>query len=117
MDWDPVWSPDGRYLYFSSNRSGSMNIWRVPIEESSGRVLGGVEPVTTPSLYSGDLSFSRDGSVFAYADRIYSEELQTLGFAVLRPVGRRVAAFDSAARTTSVFEPAVPWNEQSPQLL
>jgi eukaryotic-like serine/threonine-protein kinase len=226
MDWNPVWSPDGRYLYFSSNRSGSMNVWRVAIEESSGRMLGELEPVTTPSLYSGDLSFSRDGTLLAYADRVYSTELQRLGFdaasgkgtgqavamalprpatspspsadgnwlafvsgrnqddifvvrtdgtdlrqltgdayrdlapswlpdgkrlvffsnrsgrfqvwtinadgsglrqltdvadelwfSVLRPDGKRVAAFDSAARTTSVFDPAVPWKEQSPQLL
>ena len=35
-DWNPVWSPDGRWLYFLSNRSGSMNLWRVAIDESSG---------------------------------------------------------------------------------
>ena len=23
---DPVWSPDGRYLYFASDRGGSMNL-------------------------------------------------------------------------------------------
>jgi len=80
MDWNPVWSPDGHYLYFSSNRGGSMNLWRVPIEEQSGRVLGTYEPVTTPSPYSGYLSFSRDGTLLAYADRISISKLQRVEF-------------------------------------
>ena len=40
LDWNPTWSPDGRYLYFSSTRGGTMNVWRMPIDERSGRVLG-----------------------------------------------------------------------------
>ena len=49
LDWNPVWSPDGRYLYFSSDRGGAMNLWRIPIDEKTGGVLGAAEPVTTPS--------------------------------------------------------------------
>ena len=67
LDWSPTWSPDGRHLYFSSTRGGTMNLWRVPIDESSGKVLGPPEPVTTPSIYSGGLAFSRDGSRLAFA--------------------------------------------------
>jgi Tol biopolymer transport system component len=25
-----VWSPDGKWIYFSSNRSGEFNIWKMP---------------------------------------------------------------------------------------
>ena len=28
-DWAPVWSPDGRFLSFASDRGGSMGIWRI----------------------------------------------------------------------------------------
>lgn len=42
-NWNPVWSPDGRYLYFSSDRRGSMNLWRVPIEENLGMSLAQVQ--------------------------------------------------------------------------
>jgi eukaryotic-like serine/threonine-protein kinase len=66
FNWNPIWSPDGGYLYFVSDRSGSMNLWRVPIDERSGKVLGEPEPVTTPSPYSQHISFSRDGRQIAY---------------------------------------------------
>ena len=80
MDWNPVWSPDGKYLYFASDRGGSMNLWRVPIEENSGKVLGQPEAVTTPSPYSGHVSFSRDGKRIVYAQIISRANLQQIGF-------------------------------------
>lgn len=66
FNWNPIWSPDGKYLYFVSDRAGSMNVWRVPIEELSGKVAGEPEPVTMPSSYSQHISFSRDGQHIAY---------------------------------------------------
>lgn len=33
-DVAPSWSADGQYLYFGSNRSGSWQIWRVPVDDS-----------------------------------------------------------------------------------
>jgi TolB protein len=66
VDWTPVWSADGRYVYFSSNRGGSFNVWRVPIDELSGKTLGPLEQVTTPSPYVAHLSFSADGRHLAY---------------------------------------------------
>ena len=80
MDWSPAWSPDGSYLYFSGNRGGSMNLWRVPIDERSGRALGAFEPVTTPSLYGGDLGFSRDGALLVYAAWSTRSTLRKVGF-------------------------------------
>jgi Tol biopolymer transport system component len=71
MDWNPVWAPGGRSLYFASERGGSMNLWRVGIDEASGRTRGEPEPVTTPSRTSGSISFSRDGlqMMFVSSDR------------------------------------------------
>jgi len=80
LDWNPVWSPDGKYLYFASDRGGSMNLWRIPIEEKSGKVLGQPEPVTTPSAYSAHISFSRDGRRLAYVQSVIRQNLQQVGF-------------------------------------
>jgi eukaryotic-like serine/threonine-protein kinase len=66
LDWNPVWSPDGKFLYFSSNRGGSMNLWRVSIDKKTGKVSGQPEALTTPSQFSKHLSFSRDGKLFAF---------------------------------------------------
>jgi serine/threonine protein kinase/Tol biopolymer transport system component len=67
FNWSPAWSPDGRFLYFASNRGGSMNLWRVPVEEASGRTLGAPEPITAPSEWSGLISLSRDGRRIVYS--------------------------------------------------
>ncbi len=80
MDWNPVWSPDGKYLYFASDRGGSMNLWRVPIDENSGRVLGQPEAVTTPAPYIAHLSFSGDGKRIVYAQIVSRANLQQIGF-------------------------------------
>jgi dipeptidyl aminopeptidase/acylaminoacyl peptidase len=47
-DWGPAWSSDGRYLYFASDRSGSMNLWRIAVDEETGEAQGEPEPLTTP---------------------------------------------------------------------
>jgi Tol biopolymer transport system component len=80
MDWNPVWAPDGNYLYFVSDRAGSMNLWRVPIEEQTGKVLGPPEAVTTPSPYVSHLSFSRDGHRMVYVSMIRSGNLRRVAF-------------------------------------
>lgn len=80
IEGSPVWSPDGKYLYFASDRAGSMNLWRVPIEEQTGKVLGSAEAVTTPSSYSAQLSFSLDGRRLAYSQILSRGNLQQVGF-------------------------------------
>ena len=80
MDWNPVWSPDGNYLYFVSDRSGSMNLWRVPIEEKTGKVLGSAEAITTPTPFIAHLSFSRDGHHMTYTNVVRTGNLQRIAF-------------------------------------
>jgi Tol biopolymer transport system component/predicted Ser/Thr protein kinase len=80
LDWSPAWSPDGRYLYFSSDRGGSMNLWRVAIDERSGRVRGEPGRVTTPAAFAHHAGFARDGSRLAYVSTSVEQELQRIRF-------------------------------------
>jgi len=80
VEGSPVWSADGKHLYFASDRAGSMNLWRVPIEEQTGKVLGPPEAVTTPSSYSAQLSFSLDGRRMVYSQILSRGNLQQVGF-------------------------------------
>jgi eukaryotic-like serine/threonine-protein kinase len=75
FDWNPVWSPDGKFLYFASDRGGSMNLWRVPIDEQTGQVTGPPAPLNTPSAYAQGVSFSRDGKRATYVSQISSTNI------------------------------------------
>jgi Tol biopolymer transport system component len=79
-DWNPVWSPDGRHLYFISDRGGSMNLWQIPIDEQTGVARGSPEPLTTPSPYIEHVSLSRDGRRLAYVSQASRISLQTVAF-------------------------------------
>jgi len=79
-DWNPVWSPDGDHLYFSSDRGGSMNLWRLAIDEESGRVRGAPEAVTTPSPFSAFLSISQNGRRLAYVQLHSTANVHTVRF-------------------------------------
>jgi serine/threonine protein kinase len=79
-DWSPAWSPEGRYLYFSSDRSGGFSLWRVAIDETSGRTAG--EPVAVPIPRSGiaHLSFSADGTLIAMSSSAFQGNIEALVF-------------------------------------
>jgi len=80
LDWNPVWSPDGRYLYFLSDREGGMKLFRVGIDEESGKVSGAIERVTTPEGYViRHLSFARNGDL-AYAALVRGKTLHRVPF-------------------------------------
>jgi eukaryotic-like serine/threonine-protein kinase len=88
FNWNPVWSPDGRYLYFSSDRSGSMNLWRRPMDEESGRPLGEPEPVTSGGQWNGQMAVSKSGRmVYATTNTSFSVERFSLD-----PATGRIAA-------------------------
>jgi Tol biopolymer transport system component len=80
VDWSPTWSPDGRYVYFGSSRGGTMNLWRIAVDEDSGRVLAQPEPVTTPGPWSGSFEFTADGRSLAYADLDERTTIWSAGF-------------------------------------
>jgi TolB protein len=109
LDWNPVWAPDGRHLYFSSERGGSMNLWRVTIDEATGQTQGDPEPVTfgsSSALHSATIS--GDGKRIAY---VASVGFSTIRKADLDPAaGRLIVAPAAMGRSSS----AVYWLDLSP---
>jgi len=79
-DWNPVWSPDGAWLYFLSDRAGSMNLWRVAINESTGITTGDPQPTTVPASYIRNVSLSADGRVGTYATWTVTNNLGRVRF-------------------------------------
>ena len=67
LDWSPVWSPDSRYLYYSSTRNGIANYWRVAFDPDRGEVTSSPQPVTH-GFAGGAMhgSLSADGHKLAF---------------------------------------------------
>jgi TolB protein len=79
-NWNPVWSPDGNFLYFASDRSGNMSFWRVAIDEQTGKVLGEAETVSTPSNFNRHLSFASNGRRLIYVQTHQQSNVQAIKF-------------------------------------
>ena len=61
QDFQPVWNPAGRHIYFSSFRGGTLAIWRVRVHRGQPeRVTMGTGPESHPTI-------SLDGRRFGYA--------------------------------------------------
>jgi Tol biopolymer transport system component len=58
--WNPMWTPDGKYIVFNSDRGNMMHPWRVPV---------GGGPIEPEMVYPGVGSISPDGRRLAYAER------------------------------------------------
>lgn len=66
-DTSPKFSPDGRYLLFESNRSGSSQLWTIAIEGGEARQL------TDIATEAGNAIWSPDGSAVAFVSAVYPE--------------------------------------------
>ena len=103
LDWAPVWSPEGKYLYFASDRGGAMGIWRVAIDEASGRTNGNPEPIATGVDVDMDLPhLSRDGSTLIFRSKIESVNPAAVAF---DPIGGRIGTATLLQHRSGVLAP------------
>jgi Tol biopolymer transport system component len=100
LDWSPAWAPDGRHLYFGSNRGGTMSLWRVAIDEATGRTLGEPEAITLPALWSGRYSIASDGRRIAFESLDWRSTLHRVALDPLaeRTSGAPISVFQSTGR-------------------
>lgn len=64
-DSSPRWSPEGRTIWFLSDRSGSSQVWKIPVDG------GEAEQVTDEPLDAGNLLLSPDGEHIAYTMEVF----------------------------------------------
>jgi Tol biopolymer transport system component len=66
QDLNPVWSPSGNFIYFSSYRGGGINIWRVAVS-ADGAVYGAPQQLTIGAGQDVEIAVSRDGKRVAFS--------------------------------------------------
>jgi TolB protein len=78
IDYDPVWSPDGGSIVFTSDRAGSADLYRVKADGT------GLERLTDSPAYDDQAAFSPDGRQLAFVTTrsggtadIWTMDLQT----------------------------------------
>jgi serine/threonine protein kinase len=68
----PIWTPDGRFIIFSSMRGGSRTLWRV-------RAAGGApEPLTAGAGEDIEPALSHDGHTLLYTNVRHQSDLRAL---------------------------------------
>ena len=81
VDFAPTWSPDGKSLYFASDRGGTMGLWRIGVDESTGRATGVPEPIASGVDAAMDLPQpSRDGTALVFRSKLESVNPAAIAF-------------------------------------
>src|SRR5690242_3548941 len=103
VNQSPIWSHDGRWLYFVSNRLGPQDIYAVRISRD-GRADGAPVRLTT-GLGAHSISMSADGSLFAYDVYTATANIRSLPFP---PNGAGAAAATPLTTGEQVIESDIP---------
>jgi eukaryotic-like serine/threonine-protein kinase len=102
-NWSPAWAQDGRSLYFASDRGGTTNLWRIPIDESTGHALSAPELVTGGVQAAAGLpSLSRAGTKLVYQSRLLVVNPVAVSF---DPDEERLGGQRALFERTGIFAP------------
>ena len=94
----------GRFLYFASDRGGTMGIWRIAVDESSGRATGAPESVASGVDVAMDLPhLSKDGSSLVFRSKIESVNPAAIAF---DPASARITSVSLLQHRTGMLAPS-----------
>ena len=83
LDHNPVWSTDGRQLFFISDRGGSSDVWWLSVN-ARGAPAGTAQPLTAGAGV-GAIALSRDGSRLAYTKVVDRSNIWSIPLIADRP--------------------------------
>jgi Tol biopolymer transport system component len=109
IDFNPVWSPDGRYIAFCRIQKGGTGIYTIP-------ALGGAERLVRKTLweehdpfgafwFGGHLSWSPDGKLLAYSD--HPSRAENASIFLLSLDSLEVRKLTSPTRSNGDFNPEI----------
>ena len=101
IDINPVWSADGGWIYFSSHRSGGMNIWRIAAD---GKLSAPPQQLTTGAGQDVQLAVAPSSGRIAYAILRQNADLWSL------PVSRGAASEPSPLIATTREDSRGEWS-------
>ena len=80
LDWNPIWSPDGKSLYFGSDRDGTLNLWRIPVDEKSGKATGVPVPIALPGKFAAHFTEARLVNAIAFTSVSSTYDIERYDF-------------------------------------
>ena len=101
---DPEWSPDGRWIYFSSNRGGDYNLYRKLADGSADAEL----VFKTPNV-SGPSDISQDNRILLYGEFAPSTGLNILYLPLEGQPTPKVFIATPATEMAGKFSPDARW--------
>lgn len=99
---NPVWSPDGTYIYFSRGMNGELT--RVEVD---GRIKTGDAFERVGDVYTHDpVSFSPDGTRMIYSSTVGTRQFQQFWLFIADPDGQQVQRMTYTRHFTQDINPA-----------
>jgi Tol biopolymer transport system component len=80
VDWNPVWSSDGTFLYFLSDRGGRVTIWRAAMDRRGTTSVGRAIPMALDAGRAAALAISPNGRRLAWSTAEWSPTLLRIDY-------------------------------------